>query len=255
VAKQAKGERKVLISTKSLKRMGIEAIDGEVGKIADVYFDDVVWNVQYIVANTGSWLPGRKVLLPRAVLKNFDASEGACQVKLTKAEIHNSPPIYSDEPVSRRQETSLLGYFKLVPYWGADIPSASYESGPQQSEPGTGQGDPNLRSCNEVYGYQIEATDGEIGKLDDLIVDDRTWIFRYAVVDTRKWLPGRRVLVAIPWARSVSWARSRVQIDLTKEEIKGSPEFDARKPINREYEAVLYDYYGRPGYWGDPGRK
>lgn len=245
----------MLISTKSFKGYGIRTLDGAVGKIDDVYFDDEIWNVQYLVVNTGSWLPGRKVLLPRAVLKAVDASERVCEVKLSKQEVRSSPPIAADEPVSRQYETSLLEYFKLVPYWGADVPASSYEPGGLDHDTDAKHGDPGLRSCREVYGYRIDAADGDIGKLDDFIADDRTWVLRYAVVDTRYWLPGRKVLVAIPWIKHVSWTRSRVRIDLAREDIKGSPEFDPREPVNREYEDVFYDYYGRPRYWGESGHK
>jgi uncharacterized protein YrrD len=245
----------VLISTKALQGMGIKARDGVFGKIDDVFFDDRIWNVQYIVVNTSSWLPGRKVLLPRGVLESLQSPDNLCAVTLTKDEIKSSPPIAADEPVSRRYETSLLEYLRLVPYWRAEEPAASFETGAYRGAMGTGGGEPTLRSCREVRGYRVEAGDGEIGQVDDFITDDRTWVLRYAVVDTRKWLPGRKVLVAIPWMKSVSWAGSKVRVDLTREEIEGSPEFDPRAPINREYESVLYDYYGRPRYWGEPGRK
>lgn len=244
----------MLLSTKLLRGFKIKAMDGVFGKVDDVYFDDRIWNVQYLVVNTGSWLPGRKVLLPRAVLHELAASDGACEVKLTKKEIQSSPPIAADEPVSRKYETSLFEYFKLVPYWGADVPAASYELGGYNGNAGTAGGDSGLRSCREVYGYRIDAEDGDIGQIQDFIVDDRTWVLRYAVIDTRSWLPGRKVLVAIPWIRHVSWTRSRVKVELTREEIKGSPEFDPREPVNREYEDVFYDYYGRPRYWGESGR-
>ena len=98
-------------------------------------------------------------------------------------------------------------------------------------------------------GYYIKTTDGEVGHVDDLIVDDETWGFRYMVVDTRNWLPGRKVLISVEWIESVSWLENEVQVDVASEAIKNSPEFDPSQPVNREYEMVLYDYYGRPKYW------
>lgn len=109
--------------------------------------------------------------------------------------------------------------------------------------------DPHLRSTNEVTGYDIQATDGEIGHVEDFIADDESWTIRYMVVDTRDWLPGKKVLVSPHWIHHVSWPESRVHIDLTREMIENSPEFDPAAPVNREYEERLYDYYGRPKYW------
>jgi hypothetical protein len=62
-------------------------------------------------------------------------------------------------------------------------------------------------------------------------------------------LPGKKVLVAPTWIESVSWSESKVHVVLSRETIKNSPEFDPTVPVNREYEARLYDYYGRPVYW------
>jgi hypothetical protein len=111
------------------------------------------------------------------------------------------------------------------------------------------EGDPHLRSVGEVAGYHIEASDGEIGHIEDFIFDDETWKIRYVVVDTKNWLPGRKVLVSPLWVEDVSWRKRRVRVDLTQEEIKSSPEYDPTAPVNRQYEERLYDYYGRPRYW------
>lgn len=93
-------------------------------------------------------------------------------------------------------------------------------------------------------GYHIEARDKRVGHVNDFIVDDKTWCLRCLFVDTRDWLPGRQVLVAPDWAVSVDCMDRKVQVDLTADEVKNSPEYDPSDPVNREYEARLYDYYG-----------
>jgi hypothetical protein len=85
--------------------------------------------------------------------------------------------------------------------------------------------------------------------VEDLIVGTDRWTIRYLVVDTKNWLPGRKVLIARGWLDSVSWENRKVQVGLNRKEIKGSPEYDSAEPVNREYETRLYDYYGRPSYW------
>jgi hypothetical protein len=85
--------------------------------------------------------------------------------------------------------------------------------------------------------------------VEDFIIDDATWTIRYIVIDTRNWLPGKKVLVHPDWIDSVSWPEARVKIDLTAEQVRNSPEYDPSAPVNREYEMLLYDYYGRPKYW------
>jgi hypothetical protein len=111
------------------------------------------------------------------------------------------------------------------------------------------QGDPHLQSTREVIDYYIEARDGDIGHVEDFIIDDEAWAIRYLVVNTRNWWPGKKVLVAPQWISEIRWGDAQVHVDMTREHIKDSPEFDPAAPVNRAYEERLFDYYGRPKYW------
>jgi hypothetical protein len=119
---------------------------------------------------------------------------------------------------------------------------------PGEQEPPE-EGDPHLRSLDEVLGYHILASDGQIGHADDMIVDSDEWVIRYVVVDTRNWLPGKHVLIVPTSVQRVDWAERLLHLELTREQVSNAPEFDPSQPVNREYEARLYDYYGRPAYW------
>jgi hypothetical protein len=90
---------------------------------------------------------------------------------------------------------------------------------------------------------------GDIGHVEEVIADDSHWSMRYMVVDTRKRLPGRKVLVSPFWIENISWEDSKVDVDLSKETVKDSPRYDTSAPANRRYEERLNDYYGRPKYW------
>ena len=113
----------------------------------------------------------------------------------------------------------------------------------------TYRGDPHLRSARVVSGYDIEAGDGEIGHFEDFFVSDVDWVVRYLLVDTRLWLPGRRVLISPQWIEQVDWAETAMHVDLTQAQIENSPEYDDQHPLRREYEIRLYRYYGFRGYW------
>jgi hypothetical protein len=126
--------------------------------------------------------------------------------------------------------------------------AAGSSNGAPAEEPGK-SGDVHLRSAEEVRGYHIQGTDGPMGHVHDFIIDDETWEVRYLVIDTRNWWLDKKVLVSPHWANRVSWTEGEVFVDLSRRAIKNSPKWDAAAPINREYEARLYDYYGRPVYW------
>jgi hypothetical protein len=234
---------------KDLRGYTIRAADGDIGKVHEFYFDDRGWIIRYLVVDTGTWLPGRRVLLSPSAMGQPDWETHVLPVGLTKGQVEHSPPIDADKPVSRQMERELHAYYGWRPYWGSATVMAIQTEEEANQEAEQEQNDPHLRSTREVIGYHIRARDGEIGHVEDLIANDEGWGIRYLVVDTHNWLPGRKVLVDPFWAEQVSWAERRVHVDMTREMVKNSPEFDPSAPVNREYEVRLYDFYGRPKYW------
>ena len=99
--------------------------------------------------------------------------------------------------------------------------------------------------------YHIHASDGDIGHVDGLLVDDETWAIRYIVVDTSNWWLGHKVLVAPQWIEAVNWAESTVSIKMTRQDIKDAPTYNPEVPLERRYETGLHAHYGQAGYWSD----
>ncbi|GAA0595785.1 PRC-barrel domain-containing protein [Virgibacillus siamensis] len=99
--------------------------------------------------------------------------------------------------------------------------------------------------------YNIYATDGEMGKIHDLYFDDDKWGLRYVVVDSRKWLPGRRVLLSPASFDSIDSKEAFVKAKEDKETIRNSPKVPEGQPITREVEKSLTGYYGWGRYWTD----
>jgi hypothetical protein len=106
----------------------------------------------------------------------------------------------------------------------------------------------------EVASYHIDANDGEVGHVEEFIIDDEQWTIRYMVVNTRNWLPGRKVLVSPDWIQTVDWPEKRVAVKLSRDAIKNGPKYEPTSPVNvsRVYELELHDFYGRPYYWDSP---
>jgi hypothetical protein len=246
-----------------LKGFAIRARDGEIGTLEQFYFDDESWAIRYLVVNAGDWLGGRLVLVSPFALRQAEWESQRLDVALTKKQIEDSPPIDTHKPVSRQHEALYLGYYGYPYYWGGPYMwgLASYPAGltvdreavteaeKLRARAGKESPDSHLRSTDEVTGYHIEATDGDIGHVKDFLVDDETWAIRYLEVDTRNWWPGKKVLVSPQWIDNVSWPDSKVYVNLTRETIKNGPEWDESTTITREYENRLYDYYDRSPYW------
>lgn len=256
----------MLLSMKNLSDYKIEAADGSIGHVYGFLFDDQSWAIRYLVVDTAYWLPGRKVLIALSALGKPEGPMDAFPVDLTREQVKNSPDINTEKPVSRQQEIELYQYYHWAPYWntGFDpiatpyapvIPPMSRQQQAEMEQPtGTegehaSSGDPHLRSTKEVTGYKIHAKDGLIGHIEDFLIDDANWIIRYMVVDTRDWLPGKKVIMPPQWVKEINWEQAESIVDVTKETVKNSPAFDPSEPVSREYETRLYDYYGWPAYW------
>ena len=268
----------MLFKTKTLKGYKLDSLDGEFGDVKDFYFDDHHWTIRYLVANTGNWLTGRQVLIsPYALVAAIEAEEHIA-VDLTKKQIEDSPSLDSDKPVSRQFEESYYGYYGWPMYWGGSYMWGAYPYYPymvrdremwgayphnerdrekrQESNPGAKELDAHLRSTDAVQGHAIQALDGEIGHVEDFIIDDETWTIRYLVVDSKNWWPGKKVLVSPQWIERVSWSESEVYVNLSREAIKQSPEYTEESLLTRDYETGLYQHYQREGYWSEeiPGK-
>ena len=253
----------MLRSLHELKNYTISAFDGEIGHCSDFLFDDEHWTVRYMVADTGKWLPGRKVLISPISLDTPDWTTHSFPVKLNKEEVKNSPSLYSDAPVSRQYEMQHADFFGWPYYWeggylwGMESTPAllharakSLESVDKKTRPGEEDHlKIHLRSVNEVKGYKISASDGNIGHINDFIVEDHIWTIRYLVISTRNWIPGKKVIMSPGWISKIDWIYANVEVNLPVDAIKKAPEFHPSEPINREYETRLYDFYGRPKYW------
>jgi sporulation protein YlmC with PRC-barrel domain len=247
----------MLRSVEDLLGYQVRGTDGEIGTVHDFYFDDESWTIRYLVVDLGDLLSARRVLLSTAPLGRPQSEEELFPVLLTQEQVEQSPPVDVEQPVSRQMEEELHAYYDWSPYWRLSTPALAGGalavtetlSEPEEKTEPAGRSDPHLRSVREVRGYHIEAANGEVGHVEDFVADDESWILRYLVVDTRNWLPGRKVLVALPWISNVNWVTRKVYVELKREVIEKSPEFEPEGPIDREYEVRLHEYYGRPSYW------
>lgn len=265
----------MLSIVKDLERYSIRAVDGVIGHIRDVYFDDQTWVVRYLVVDAGGWLPARMVLISPISVTGVNVVDRVITLSITRQQVKDSPDIDADKPISRQHERSLLGYYGYPYYWGsgglwgtgsfpglllntsergtaipahrADIERA-LEMGEAGSDPGA---DAHLRSCGEVADYRIDATDGHMGKVKDFLMEQSTWAIRYLLVNTSEWWAGHDVLVAVRWISTVRWTDNAVTVALTRQTVKDSPVYDPWRTLDREQETALFKHHRKPVYWDD----
>lgn len=204
-----------------IRGVTVRAADGDVGHVEEFYFDDHMWTIRYLVVDTGSWLMHRRVLIPPISIEPNWTFAGL-QSTLTKEQIQHSPEVESHPTMSRQDETRVLGHYGYPSYWedGAEPDSAAAE--PAHVKPG----DEHLCGTKDITGYHLQASDGEIGHVDDVLIDG-SWKIRYLVVDTSNWIGGKSVVISPAALHGIDWSHSKMQVDLTREAIRESPSFDS----------------------------
>lgn len=166
-------------------------------------------------------------------------------VSLTRAQVKGSPAVDTRKPVSQQQETAYPAYYSYPFYWGgAGLWGVSAHSGRTTTRDRINESlkarrireigapdDCHLRSCNAVIGHHLDATDGRVGRVEDMLVDDYTWVIRYLIVATSAWRRGEELLVPPHWIRKVSWPEKQVLVDKTRHSIRDAPHYnpDARR--------------------------
>ena len=228
----------MLQSIKQLHGNKLGASDGDIGHVKDFYFDDQNWAVRYLVADTGSWLPGRQVLLSPHAFGSLHHDGKVLKVKLTRKKIENSPAIESHKPVSRQHEEEYHRYYGWPAYWLGDgtwgMSGVSVLETPPKSLPGESaaangpqinRADAHLCSTQAVSGYHLQATDGIIGHVCDFMVDDKSWAIGQLVVKTGHRFTGNEVLIPVSKVDRISYDDSTVFVKLTKEAVEKSPAY------------------------------
>lgn len=248
----------MLRSIADLQDYAIGALDGAIGHVKDFYFDDKSWVIRYLVVDTGAWLSGRVVLISPIAIGNADWAARLLPVSLTMEQVRGSPDIDTEKPVSRKHEQSHLGYYGYPYYWegaglwgscmapGMLMPSPVYggnntQSRREQTEYAQGsasmdaqahpRGDPHLYSCKTVMHYHVHATDGDIGHVYGLLVDEDTWAIRYVVLGTSHWWIGHKVLISPRWISAVRWPEATISVDLNRDSVRNAPPYARRSQM------------------------
>jgi hypothetical protein len=222
----------MLLNTKELYGHKLAALDGDIGQVKDFYFDDKTWVIRYVVADTGSWLTGRLVLLSPHAFGRWDKSERVLQVKLHKKQIESSPSIESHQPVSRQYEVQYYNYYGWPAYWngGAMWGLGGYpvllppSRDAMEAHLHHHRDDKHLQSARSVTGYQIQASDGPMGSVSGFMVDDKSWAIRDLVVEAGHWYSGKEILISPGKIERISYEESKVYVNLTKMDIQRTAE-------------------------------
>jgi uncharacterized protein YrrD len=205
--------------TSDLKTYNIEATDGEMGKVQDLYFDDHKWAIRYAIVDTRKWLPGRSVLLSPESFKEIDDDSKILHMGYDKETVRNSPSVPENKAFTRDTENTLIGYYGWSRYWmgnmlwGAeDRPLGTFNVQPEprkvydEEELIREERQSELRSEDELVGCRVHADDGKLGQIKDIVFDTEYWKLRYIVIqNSENFTEDEYILCAAEDIESVDW--------------------------------------------------
>jgi hypothetical protein len=264
----------MLFAVTGLLGCPVEGADGRIGAVKDFLLDDGRWKIRWMKVDTGNWLPGRQILIhpsaiaplripPKPVVPMVSMGQTlSVSVNLTRAQVEASPDAREEEPCTLQFEARLLEHYQWDPYWGdayfrpAEVDPRweppFFNNGPGRPEadkaPAPNDADPHLRSFSDFKGYHVHASDGDIGHVENVLVDDANWDIRYLVIATRNWLPGKEVQIAPFAASKVDPDNRRLTLNVTRDEVQSAPAWDPLAMMDAATEQALHRHYGWPGY-------
>jgi hypothetical protein len=245
----------MLHSARNLEGFAVSATDGELGKIEDIYVDDVKWAIRYFVVAAGPGANGRTVLLSPLSIDDIDWPNMKMRMKLSRDQVAKSPDIDLSKPVTREHEHALHRYYDYSPYWSGPelwgysiiapvLESRSYgehiiNKVHDDAEEARAEHS-HLRSGKSLIGYHLQATDQEFGRVVNCLVDDGDWSIRFIVVGTGVWLDGKDLLISPRRFDHVDWNEKSFHVNADRGEVEACPEYDSLNPPKPGSQADLY---------------
>jgi hypothetical protein len=188
----------------------VQATDKPAGKVADLLFDDVTWDIRHVVVADAGGVAIQPASVDPARIDRVDRKGRKLEIGLTQEEIAGGPDESIDPPVSRSH---------------------------------TAMSDPDLRSLDEVTGYKVFASDGEVGTLADLIAGEDDWKVHLVVVETRG-KKGGKVLVGAGLVDRFDHASRSAHVEIDAARFAKSPPYDPKQPIRRLEDVKLVGQEG-----------
>lgn len=217
----------------------IIASDGHIGHVRDFYLDATTWMIRYLIADAGTWLPGREVLLSPYCFGSRGRDKKIFNINLSRQQIEGSPRIDLQQPVSRHFEEQYYFYYGWPSYWqgggtwgeiGFPIPSPAVITAASAHHRIRGRfsschlNDVHFFRLSEVVGYDIQAADGLVGSVTGFMADDKSWATVGLVAEAGHWFSCNDIPIPVSSIERINDEESTVYVKLTKAEIQAAAE-------------------------------
>jgi hypothetical protein len=237
-----------IFAVSALKGLSVVGTDGRIGTVKDFLFLDDRWQVRWLVIDTGALLPGRKVLIHPSAVTDWDFEREEILTPLARQQVGDSPSFPENQKLSRDFENSLFSHYGWNPDWRPGFFASMTLAATGAADPTSESvDDPHLRSFDAIKGYRLRATDGEIGRVENFLIERVDWSIQYLIVVAGSWLTGKEVLLAPYAVTRIDWLNREILLNVSRDQVKNSPPWDPLQLIDKMYEQRLYSHYGWPG--------
>ncbi len=199
-------------SLTTLMKIPLVTTDGKEHQVCSLLLDDRSWTICFLVANAGSWLFGRQVVIRTCATDRPDWTQKVIAAKLTHQELVRCADVSSVKPVSLQQQLALKKYFgwpDSEPTWY--VPAALVPA--QREFPAEANDDPHLRNATDLVGYEVWSRDRRVGILSDFIMEPNSWHIKYLSVKVGDWVYRKERFVPTFTVQSISWGMHRVTLN------------------------------------------
>jgi hypothetical protein len=232
----------------------VQSVEGSIGKVQDLLFDDLSWIIRYLIVDTHAQLARDRALLLMLSVAHIDWENEIVPVNLTKESVNNSPEVGTPLPVSRQKESQVYNYYGRTPYWGAGFSLGAQAIADMVNAQDSGLldkltsdiVDSHLRSTRKITGYRLTGANETIGKIVDYLVESNNWIIRYLVIETSD---QKHHLISPQWIHEINWPDEMMAVNLDEDLVRSAPQYEYGNFVTREYEEGLYQHYHQKAYW------
>ena len=88
-----------------------------------------------------------------------------------------------------------------------------------------------LHKMQELVGYTVHATDGDVGKVHELILDDKNWNLRYLVIATNQFMEKQTMMVSMDWVERTDTEQRTFHLNGSREELKSGMHQDENRTL------------------------
>jgi hypothetical protein len=205
--------------------------------VRDLHFDNDTWRVHHAYANTHAYFPWPRVLIEARLLEHVDWPDRAIRVRQSRDQIKHDPSIRVDPPIYRQVEEQAKSFYVWAAHW---VPMHGVPEPNPDFRPPEGA---RLRSLNHLLEYPVCDLDGEIGRIDDFLVDEEDWQIGFVVLNLNWTIPGKYIMVPVDRIRDIAFEQKTLTLDTVRTDLKDAPEYRGPHLVDATIEEQVRSYF------------